>query len=158
MMQHHLTVVLAGAAAHFFTGWILNCDMFLGKIWKQEKPKKDCGLSKDMRINLAAQVLASLALAIATCVAIAIFEKSQISSAGKGALEKLANMFFNQENTVKSMMNSIHTVLFIWAGFVLPISAEEVIWCGHNWKHWMLEMVSELIGLIAIAMAVTFLS
>ena len=157
MMYHHITVVLAGAAAHFMTGWILNCDMLLGKIWKSEKDKKSC-LSKDMRINLAAQALASLALAIATAVAIAIFEKSQMPSMAQGALEKLANLFFSKDHSVKNMMNSIHTVIFIWAGFIIPSSAEEVIWCGHNWKHWALEMISKLISLIAIAATVTYLS
>ena len=158
-MHHHLIVVAAGATAHFLTGWVLNCELLLGRIWKHEKDKKACGtLSKDMRINLGAQILASIALAIATCVAIAIFEKAQVPAAGRTALEKLAGLFFNQDHTVKSMMNSMRTVLFIWAGFMLPTSAGEVIWCGHNWKHWILEMMSELIGLIAIAATVTFLS
>ena len=159
MMHHHITVVLAGAAAHYLTGWVLNSDMLLGKIWKHEKDKKACGmLSKDIRVNLGVQALASIALAIAVCVAIAIFEKSQVPVAAKGALEKLANLFFNQDHTVKSMLNSMYTVMFIWAGFVIPLSAEEVIWCGHNWKHWMLESASQLLGLIAIAAVVNFLS
>ncbi len=157
MMQHHLTVVAAGAAAHFVTGWVLNSDMLLGKIWKQEKDKK-APLSKDMRINLAAQVVASIVLAIATCVAIAIFEKAQVPAAGKTALEKLANLFFNQDHTVKSMMNSIHTVLFVWAGFLLPVSAQEVVWCRKELKHWALESMSDLLGLMAIAATVTYLS
>ena len=143
MMQHQVTIVLAGAAAHFMTGWVLNSDMVLGKIWKQEKDKKAAGnLSKDMRVNLVAQFAASIALAIATCVAIAIFEKSQVPMSAKSALEQLANMFFNQDHSVKSMMNSMRTVLFIWAGFLLPISAEEVIWCGKSMKHWALEAMS----------------
>lgn len=159
MMHNQITIVLVGAAAHFLTGWVLNCDMLLGKIWKQDKDKKSCGsLSKDMRINLGAQMLASIALAIATCVAIAIFEKAQVPAVAKTALERLANLFFNQDHTVKSLMNSIHTVLFVWAGFVLPISAQEVIWCGKSVKHWMLESMSELLGLISIAVVVTYLS
>jgi len=157
MMQHHLTIVTAGAAAHFVTGWILNSDMLLGKIWKQEKDKK-APFSKDMRINLAAQVVASIILAIATCVAIAIFEKAQVPVAGKTALEKLANLFFNQDHTSKSMMNSMHTVLFVWAGFLLPVSAQEVIWCGKELQHWALESMSEILGLMAIAATVTYLS
>ncbi len=45
-MHHHVTVVLAGAAAHYLTGWVLNCDMLLGKIWKHEKDKKSYSLSQ----------------------------------------------------------------------------------------------------------------
>jgi hypothetical protein len=159
MIQHHITVVLAGAAAHFATGWALNSDMLLGKIWKQEKDKKACtGLSKDMRINLAAQVAASIVLAIATCVALAIFEKAQICGAVKTSLEKVASLFFNKEHAIKSMMNSMHTILFVWAGFILPISAQEVIWCGKSLKHWALESMSDLLCLMSLAAAVTYLS
>jgi len=157
-MMNHVTVILAGAAAHFATGWVLNCDMLLGKIWKAEKDKKASCLSKDMRVNLAAQALISIVLAIAVSVAITIFEKSQVPAIGKGALEKLASLFFNQDHTLHNLMNSIHSVLFIWAGFILPVSAEDVIWCGHNVKHWILEMLSELCGLIAIAAVVTYLA
>lgn len=159
IMHHHAVVVLAGAAAHFATGWVLNCDMFLGKIWKHEKDKKACGmLSKDMRINMACQVAASIAIAIATCIAISVFEKSQVSALGKSALEQLAGLFFGQANGAKNFVHAAHTVLFIWAGFLLPVSAQEVIWCGHNWKHWMLESVADLLGLLAIAATVNFLS
>lgn len=156
-MYHHFTVVLAGAAAHFVSGWILSNDMLLGRILKSEKNKKNC-LSKDMHINIGAQFAASLALAIAVAVAISIFEKSQIQSMAEGALEKLANLFFSKDHSVKNMMNSIHTVMFIWAGFIIPTSAGTVIWCGHNWKNWIIEMVMELVGLIAIAATVTYLS
>ena len=158
-MHHHLVVVAAGAAAHFVTGWVLNCELLLGKIWKHEKDKKACGtLSKDMRVNLAAQIVASIALAIGVSVAIAIFNKAQVPAAGTTALEKLANLFFNQDHTTKSMMNSMYTVLFVWAGFILPNCASEVIWCGHNWRHWLLEQAADLLGLMAIAATVTFLS
>lgn len=158
-MQHHITVVLAGAAAHFATGWALNSDMLLGKVWKQEKDKKACGtLSKDMRINLAAQVAASIVLAVATCAAIAVCDKAQVGAVAKTSLEKVANMFFGQEHAPKSMMHSMHTILFIWAGFLLPISAEEVIWCGKSMKHWALEAMSQLLSLAALAAAVTYLS
>ena len=155
MMEHHFTIVAAGAAAHFVTGWVLNSDLLLGKIWKQEKKAH---LSKDMRINLAAQLVVSIVLAIATCIAIAIFEKSQVPAAGKTALDKLANLFFNQDHTSKSMMNSMHTVLFVWAGFLLPASAHEVIWCGKELQHWALESMSEILCLMAIAATVTYLS
>lgn len=159
MMHNQVTIVLVGAAAHFVTGWVLNSDMLLGKIWKQEKDKKSGGsLSKDMRVNLGAQMLASIALAIATCVAIAIFEKSQVPNLAKTALERLANLFFNQDHTARNLMNSVRTVLFVWAGFVLPMSAQEVIWCGKSLKHWMLESMSDLLGLVAIAAVVTYLS
>lgn len=159
-MHHHFTVVLAGAAAHFLTGWVLNCDMFLGKIWKHEKHEKEgknCS-KKDMRISIAAQIIVSIALAIATSVAIAIFEKSQIPSMAQSALEKLASLFFNKSTTTKDFMDSIRIVMFIWAGFIIPTSIEDVIWCSSNWKHWALEMLSELLGLIAIALTVTYLS
>ncbi|MGZ6254701.1 MAG: DUF1761 domain-containing protein [Candidatus Chromulinivorax sp.] len=160
-MAHHFIVVLAGGAAHFFSGWFLNSNLVLGKIWKEEKEKnKDakCVLSKDMRINIAAQIVASVALSIATCIAISIFEKSQMPIASKNLLEQIAGLFFGQAQNSKNMMSAIHAVLFIWAGFILPISAEEVIWCNHNWKHWILERSANLISLIAIAATVTFLS
>lgn len=159
MMLHHATVALAGAAAHYMTGWALNSELVLGKLWKHEKDQKACGnLSKDMRVNLALQAFASLVLSVGVCVAIAIFEKAQLSMVSKSALEQLAHLFFSSNQQVKSMMHSMHVVLFIWAGFILPFSAEEVIWCGHNWKHWMLESVKHLISLSAIAITVTYLS
>ncbi len=159
MMLHHVTVALAGAAAHYMTGWVLNSDALLGKIWKHEKDKKACGnLSKDMRVNLALQAFASLVLSVGVCVAIAIFEKSQLSMVSKSVLEQMAHMFFNANNHARSMMHSMYIVVFIWAGFILPFSAEEVIWCGHNWKHWALESVKHLLGLMAIAATVTYLS
>ncbi len=159
MMLHHLTVALAGAAAHYMTGWALNSELVLGKLWKHEKDQKACGnLSQDMRVNLALQAFASLVLSVGVCVAIAIFEKAQLSMVSKSALEQLAHVFFSSNQQVKSMMHSMHVVLFIWAGFILPFSAEEVIWCGHNWKHWMLESVKHLISLSAIAITVTYLS
>lgn len=159
MMHNHITIVLAGAAAHFATGWILNCDMLLGKIWKSEKDKKNCHLaSKDMRINLGVQLAISVVLSIATCVAIAIFEKSQMPVHAQTALEKLANLFFNQSHAEKSLTNSLYPVVFVWAGFVFPISAQEVIWCGKNLKHWVLESMSDLASLMALAAAVSYLS
>jgi Protein of unknown function (DUF1761) len=157
MMHNHITIVVAGAAAHFVTGWVLNSHMLLGKVWKEEKEKK-APFSKDMRINFAAQAVASLVLAIAVAVAISIFDKAQVASTAKTALEKLAGMFFSQEHSGRSMMNSIHTVLFIWAGFLLPVSAQEVIWCGKQVKHFALEAVMELLSLVAIAATVTYLS
>jgi hypothetical protein len=159
MMLHHVTVALAGAAAHYMTGWALNSELVLGKIWKHEKDQKACGnLSQDMRVNIALQAFASLVLSVGLCVAIIIFEKAQLSMGSKSALEQLAHLFFSSNQQVKSMMHSMHVVLFIWAGFILPFSAEEVIWCGHNWKHWMLESVKHLISLSAIAITVTYLS
>ena len=155
MMHNHITIVAAGAAAHFVTGWVLSSHILLGKIRKEEKKAH---LSKDMHINLAAQALVSLILAIAVAVAISIFDKAQVASAAKTALEKLAGMFFGQEHSGRSMMNSIHTVLFIWAGFLLPVSAQEVIWCGKEVKHFALDAVMELLGLVAIAATVTYLS
>lgn len=158
-MMNQVSIVLAGASAYFLTGWALNSQMLLGKLWKDEKDKKACGSSsKDMHFNLGAEVLVSLVLAIATCVAISIFEKTQVPVAAKSALEKLSQMFFNQDNSSKSMLHSMYTILFIWVGFILPVSVEEVIWCGHKWKHWILQMISKLIGLMAIAATVTFLS
>ncbi len=156
-MEHHVTIVLAGAAAHFVTGWVLNSEMLLGKVWKHDK-KGVAHFSKDMRVNLGVQFAASIILAIATCVAIAIFEKAQVPVAGKTALEKLANLFFSQDHTSKSMLNSIYTILFIWAGFLLPVSAQEVVWCGKELKHFLLESMSDLLGLMAIAAVVTHLS
>lgn len=159
MLYHHITIVLAGTAAHFFTGWVLSSEYLMGKIWKHEKEKKDChGISKDMRVTLAAQLLTSLAITIATCVAIAIFEKSQMSLAPKNALEKLAHLFFNKTYTTKSIMTSLHAVIFIWAGFIIPITIERVIWCCYNWKYWVLDMLGELVELVAIALVVSFLS
>ncbi len=159
MMQHHLMVVAAGAATHFAAGWILNSDMLLGKIWKQGKEKKAChGFSKDMRINLGAQAAASIVLSIATCVAISLFAKSQSPMLAKGALEQLAAMFFNQEHAIKNMMHSMYTVMFIWVGFILPLSGQEVIWCGKDLKHWMLESASDVACLMALAAMVTYLS
>ncbi|MDP3788746.1 MAG: DUF1761 family protein [Candidatus Chromulinivorax sp.] len=160
MMQHHLMVVAAGAATHFAAGWILNSDMLLGKIWKKEsKDKKAChGFSKDMRINLGAQAVASVVLAVATCVAISLFAKSQSPMLAKGALEKIAGMFFSQEHAIKNMMHSMYTVLFVWAGFVLPMSGQEVIWCGKDLKHWMLESASDVVCLMALAAMVTYLA
>ena len=159
MMHHHLTVVLAGTAAHFLTGWLINSDLLLGKIWKNEKEQTNCKTGeKDMRLNIACQFFASMMIAIATCVAIAVFEKAQGPLVAKNALEKLAHLFFNQEHPVKNLMHAIHTVLFIWAGFLLPISAQEVIWCNKSVKHWGLELMAELISLIAIAVTVNFLS
>ena len=157
MMQHQMTVVLAGTAAHFLTGWVLNSDMLLGKVWKQEKKAHE-NLSKDMRLNIAAQLAASMALTVATCVAIAVCDKAQVATVAKTALERVANMFFGQEHAPKSMMHSMHTVLFVWAGFLLPISAEEVIWCGKSMKHWALEAMSQLVSLMAVAVTVTYLS
>ena len=73
MMHNHITIVAAGAAAHFVTGWVLSSHILLGKIRKEEKKAH---LSKDMHINLAAQALVSLILAIAVAVAISIFDKA----------------------------------------------------------------------------------
>ena len=159
MAHNHVVLVLAGGAAHFLTGWALNSDMLLGQFWKKDKDKaKSCGLSKDMRMNMAAQLVASVALSMATCVAIAVFEKYQAPAlVSKDAMAKLFSMFFSPENATKSFMNAFHTVLFIWAGFIIPTSVGEVIWCGHNWKSWMLEMGMELAGLTAIAATVIYL-
>lgn len=158
MIDHNITVVLAGASAHFLTGWVLNCDMLLGKLWKKEKKSKYSGLSKDIRVNLAAQFLVSIALTVATCVAITICKKTQGPTIGEDVLERLTDLFFNQENTMKSMANSIRIVLFIWAGFIVPSSIGEVIWCGHDFKAWAIEMVCDFLGLAAIAATVTYLA
>lgn len=157
MMHNHITLVLAGGAAHFFTGWVLSNNALLGQFFKKDGAKK-CGMSKDMNMNLAAQFAASLALSIATCIAISIFEKYQAPAVASDALSKLFSMFFKPEHAHKSFMNAMHTVLFIWAGFIIPTSVSEVIWCGHNWKGWMREMAMELIGLTAIAITVIHLA
>lgn len=156
-MHHHFTVVLAGATAHFITGWVLSCDMFLGKIWKNEKDKKSC-LTKNIYIKVGVQALVSIALAIATCIAITVFEKYQITASAQGALDKLASLFLQKNNTSKDVMNALHSVLFIWAGFIIPTSVQEIIWCGEDWKHLGIQMISQLMSLIAIAVTVTYLS
>ena len=156
-MQNYITLVLAGGAAHFVTGWAVNSDLLLGQFWKKDKTKS-CGLSKDMNVNLAAQFTASLALATATTVAICVFEKYQTPVVVNDAMSKLFSLFFSPEHAGKSLMNAFHTVLFIWAGFIIPTSVGEVIWCGHNWKFWMMEMGGELLGLMSIAATVVFLA
>ncbi len=158
MIPNHVTLVLAGGAAHFFTGWVLNCDMLLGKVWKSKDAAKKCGLSKNMNVNLAAQFAASLALSAATCVAICVFEKHQVSGIAQDALSKVYSLFFSPEHVGKSFEHAFKTILFIWAGFIIPTSVGEVIWCGHNWKMWMMEMGSELVGLLAIATTIVFLA
>lgn len=159
MMHNHVVLVLAGGAAHFLTGWALNSDMLFGQLWKKDKDtSKSCGFSTDMRMNIAAQLVASMALSVATCVAIAVFEKYQAPAVvSKDAMAKLFSMFFSPEHSAKNFMNAFHTVMFIWAGFIIPTSVGEVIWCGHNWKNWMVEMGMELAGLLAIAATVIYL-
>jgi len=156
MIQNQVVLVLAGGAAHFFTGWVLNNQMLLGQFFKKDSTKK-CGLSKDMNINLAAQFTASVALSIATCVAISVFEKYQCPSVPLDTLSKLLSIFFKSEATNTGFMKALHTIIFIWAGFIIPTSISEVIWCGHNWKNWMLEMAMELIGLSSIALTIAYL-
>ena len=157
MIPNHITLVLAGGAAHFFTGWVLNSDMLLGQVWKSKDAAKKCGLSKNMNVNLAAQFAASLALSAATCVAICVFEKHQASGLTQDAMSRLHSLFFSPEHAGKSLMQALHTVTFIWAGFIIPTSVGEVIWCGHNWKMWMIEMGMELAGLISIAATIAYL-
>ncbi len=156
-MQNHIVLVLAGAAAHFAAGWALNCDMLLGKLGKQDKEKKSCGFHKDMRINMALQLLASVVLTIATVAAMVIFEKAQTPSMISDMLARVSGMFFEQNN-MPGMMNALHTSLFIWAGFIVPTSAGEVIWCGHHWRSWAREMVCELLQLEAVAVTVALMA
>ncbi len=151
--MNHVTVVLAGAAAHFMTGWVLCSDMVFGKFWKQDK--KAC-LHKDMRVNLALQFAASLALSAATVAALVIFEKAQAPSMIQDLLSKATSLFLSQES-MKGSMNALHTAIFIWAGFIVPTSASEVIWCGHHWKSWVAEMVAKLLELAVLAAVVTAL-
>lgn len=153
-MMNHFTVVLVGATAHFLTGWALCSDMIFGRIWKENK--KACGLHKDMRINLALQFAASLALAAATVAALVIFEKAQAPSMIEDMLSKITSLFFSKEN-MKGSMNALHTAIFIWAGFIVPTSASEVIWCGHHWKLWIVEMIAKLLELSVLAVVVTAL-
>lgn len=160
MIQNHLVLVLAGGAAHFLTGWVFTSEMFLGQYWKKEKNKdKQAHLSNDMRINMAAQLAASIALSMATCVAICVFEKYQapVTVAGKQTIAKFFSMFITKAHASKSFMNAFQTAMFIWAGFIIPTSVGEVIWCGHSWKNWVLEMGMELTGLMAIAATVVYL-
>ncbi len=162
MMHHHVTIVLAGATAHYLTGWFLNSDLVLGKIWKQEKAekgKKGCGpVSKDMRVNIVAQMVVSTVIALATCTALAVFQKAHLAMTAKTGLEQLTLWFFNQEHAAKSLMHAFRTVFFIWIGFLVPFSAQDVIWCGHNVKHWALASIAELVGLMALAATVTYLA
>jgi len=155
IMENHVALILAGGTAHFVTGWIFNCNMLLGQFWKKEIVKKP-GLSKDVHVNLGVKFAASIALSIATCVAITVFEKYQ-APVPHNAMSKLFSLFFNPEHAGKNFMYAFHTILFIWAGFIVPTSIGEVLWCGHNWKIWMIEMAGELLGLLAIAATVVFL-
>jgi len=156
MMHHHITVVLAGAAAHFATGWALNSEMLLGKFFKKNKAKP-VAMHKDMRVNLAAQLVASIALSVATCVVICMISKTATPTTATDALSRFASMFFNQASSPKNLMCSLRTIIFIWAGFIVPSSACEVIWCGHNLKNWLVEMGMDLAGLIAITLTITYL-
>jgi len=156
-MYHNVLVVAAGAVAHFATGWALYSNKAFGKLWKHDKARaKFCTPGKDVRINMAVQFGASLALSIATCAAIFIFSKSQ-SSITSDLVVKISNWMFNQKEAVEAVKNPFYTVLFIWGGFILPTAAGEVIWCDHNWKNWTMEMICELLGLLAIAATVNFL-
>jgi len=157
-MDHNITVILAGASAHFLTGWFLNCNMFISKLSKKEKKSKSCGLGKGVGINIAAQFLVSIALTVATCVAITMCQKAQGPTIGEDVLERLTSLFFNEETSMQGMIDSMRTVSFIWAGFIIPSSIGEVIWCGHDLKSWMLEMACDFLGLAAIAATVTFLA
>ncbi len=157
MIENQMIVVLAGAAAHFLTGWACS-KLLLRKFWKDDKEKaKSCGLHQDMKINIALQLIASLALAAATCAAICAFKQNQSMSMLENILASISGLFFNQNNS-QNMMHAVHSVMFIWVGFIVPTSVSEVIWCGHNWKNWMMEMASQLIELVVLAMVIVALS
>jgi len=157
MMHHHVTVVLAGAIAHFASGWILNCDMLFGKLWQKDK-KEQVECHKNMYEKMAFQFVASLALSLAVCIAIYMMNKAHNAAATQNALSKLASIFFEQGQAPKSLLTSLRVVFFIWAGFIIPTSAGEVIWCAHSLKNWALELSMELVGLVAIAAVVTHLA
>lgn len=159
MLHHHFTVVVAGAVAHYVAGWILYSDKALGRLFKDGKDKKCCNATgKELRFDMVAHFVVAIFLSLATCVAITIFDKAQVSLEGKTALEKLATLFFSEEEKTKTVLNSIYTVLLIWGGFILPTSTIKVIWCGHDWKNLIVHSIKELLSLIAIAVTVTLLS
>ena len=157
MIENQMIVIAAGAVAHFFAGWACS-KLLLRKFWENNKEKTNaCGLHQDMKVNIALQLIASLALAAATCAAICVFQKNQSMSMLENMLASISGLFFNQSSS-QNMMHAVHSVMFIWAGFIVPTSASEVIWCGHNWKNWMLEMVAQLIELIVLAVVIVILS
>jgi hypothetical protein len=157
MLYHHISIVLAGAFAHFMTGWILNCNPLFSQFLHHDK-KVHQGLSADLKINMLIQFLVSIALSLATCIAIYIFEQAHISVAPENIIEKFTQLFFHVDQTKKSMINSLYTVLFIWAGFILPSSFENVIWGGYSVRKWITDLSMEFIGLLAIATTVTYLA
>ncbi len=158
MIENQMIVVLVGAAAHYLTGWALCSHLLLGRLWKNDKEKmKSCGMHQDMRINIALQIITSIALSAATCAAICAFQKNQSLSMLENLFASISGLFFNQNNS-QNMMHAVHAVMFIWAGFIVPTSVSEVIWCGHHWKKWMIEMTATIIELVVLAMVIVSLS
>ena len=155
-MYHHALVVLAGAGAHLAAGWVLCSDMALGKFLTTAKEKRRHHHHHKIE-HLICHFLVAIVLSFATCIAISVFDKAQVSNLTKTTFDQFAALLFGEEMSSKSIFGSIYTVLFIWAGFILPIGAFHTVWCDEDWKEFFVCYLKELVCLIALAATVTYL-
>lgn len=153
----HTATVLTAAGAHFFMGWLWYSEYLFGPMWKK-MGGKCTGFSKDMRVNLALSFASSLLLAVAAVIAISIFEKTQTSIYSQEGLSKLFSWFLDDSAANNTMLGSMKTIAFLWAGLSVPLSAKAVIWSAKPWRRWLLEQAGCLASLLALAGAVAAMS
>lgn len=156
-LHSHTATVLAAAAAHFFVGWLWYSEYLFGPMWKKLGGKCS-GMSKDMRVNLAASFATSLVIATASLIAISIFQQTQTGIYSREGLSRVFSWFLQDNPVNNTMLCSMKTLAFLWAGFCAPMSLSSVIWGGKNLHRWILEEGSDLASLLAVAATIALIS
>ena len=156
-LQGPTATVLVAAAAHYATLWLWYSEYLFGPMWKK-MGGKCAGLYKDMKINALIQFAASILIATAVCIAVSVFEKTQVTALSKEGFSQIFSWFLDKSSPNNTMLGSMKTVGFIWTGFLLPMSFSSVLWCGTSLNRWALETAGKLAGLLAIAVTVASIS
>lgn len=143
-----LSVFLAALAA-FAIGWLWYSPLMFGPGWMKEVWGFDMKASKPKPTEKQAAASANMGKLITLAFAFQLFTAYILAHflfvAGEGALDG-------------NYRDSVTTVLWIWAGFSLPLNFAGLLWEGRSLKHALINASQTLASLIASALVLTALA
>jgi hypothetical protein len=152
-LNNYLPILVAGAV-HMGVMLAWYSDYAFGPMWRK---LGGCKISKkDVQMKLGLQALCSILVAAALMVAINTLAQAQGAAESSG-FSQLFSWFLDSTSEGASMMNAMKVAGFFWMGFLMPGIASACIWCDHPLNRFLLCAAGELVSLVGMGLALSYL-
>lgn len=136
MLPINIISVFVAAATAFVIGFLLHGPV-AGKLWMQLANIHPTGNEKFS--GMIPQLIWNFVTNLATAYALAVMYLFAASSSYLGG---------------PGVRSGVIVAVLVWAGFLVTSSSIEVIWMGRTVKHWLFEVVSSFIVMVAMGIII----